>query len=569
MIWPSNRLPNHRAIRTGKISPRRWIPVSVVMGARMANLQVIPETVSLRPGGSGAFKALLDGAPAEHVAWRIAGDEESPGAAGTIGSDGLYQAPATITAPRTVTIEAASNGATATATVTLASAADTAPAATNAGETAPAAAGEATDTAGGAGGINSADADWTIRPARVVLGGGRLATFSALDTRGNPVAAVFSIVDAGGLSGDAQGALDATTGRYTAPPVVTAQGFLTIAATFQGRSDKAFIVLAPGEVTVTPADVFLRSGQRQVFVASVNGDAQATVEWQTPSPYLGHMATSGAYTAPDKIPEDQQVTVFAKGSVGPTMGAATVHLVADPWGGGGVLVLGLTLWALFAVVGLVYLKWPPPMDRARTEAAHSALANATQDWNTRLTLLKAAENAFAPLKSQSASPERSNAETSLIQRRAEVEDAKRIVDAREHDDLHQQKILEQTQEEERVLFVLVALVGALGSIVHISRSFMDFVGNRRLRPSWTWWYLLSPLNGAALAVIVYLALRGGFLPTAPPGGVNPFGFVAMAGLVGLFSKQATQKLDEVFTTLFRTDKPAELKDKLQRDDGKT
>jgi len=75
------------------------------------------------------------------------------------------------------------------------------------------------------------------------------------------------------------------------------------------------------------------------------------------------------------------------------------------------------------------------------------------------------------------------------------------------------------------------------------------------------------LNGAALAVIVYLALRGGFLPTAPPGGVNPFGFVAMAGLVGLFSKQATQKLDEVFTTLFRTDKPGELRDKLERGDS--
>lgn len=44
--------------------------------------------------------------------------------------------------------------------------------------------------------------------------------------------------------------------------------------------------------------------------------------------------------------------------------------------------------------------------------------------------------------------------------------------------------------------------------------------------------------------------------------MNPFGFVAVACLVVLFSKQATNKLDELFRTMFRTDKERELKDKL-------
>jgi hypothetical protein len=48
-------------------------------------------------------------------------------------------------------------------------------------------------------------------------------------------------------------------------------------------------------------------------------------------------------------------------------------------------------------------------------------------------------------------------------------------------------------------------------------------------------------------------------------GLNPFGFVAVAALVGLFSKQATNKLDELFSTMFRTDKERELKDKLRPD----
>ena len=62
---------------------------------------------------------------------------------------------------------------------------------------------------------------------------------------------------------------------------------------------------------------------------------------------------------------------------------------------------------------------------------------------------------------------------------------------------------------------------------------------------------------------MYLVVRGGFF-VGTAAGLNPFGFVAMAALVGLFSKQATSKLDELFSTLFRTGKEGELKDKLAR-----
>jgi hypothetical protein len=36
------------------------------------------------------------------------------------------------------------------------------------------------------------------------------------------------------------------------------------------------------------------------------------------------------------------------------------------------------------------------------------------------------------------------------------------------------------------------------------------------------------------------------------GAINPFGIAALAGLVGMFSKQATDKLAEIFKALFRT-----------------
>ena len=48
-------------------------------------------------------------------------------------------------------------------------------------------------------------------------------------------------------------------------------------------------------------------------------------------------------------------------------------------------------------------------------------------------------------------------------------------------------------------------------------------------------------------------IRGGFLTTnVGATDINPYGIAALAGLVGMFSKQATDKLSEVFTTLFRS-----------------
>jgi hypothetical protein len=102
------------------------------------------------------------------------------------------------------------------------------------------------------------------------------------------------------------------------------------------------------------------------------------------------------------------------------------------------------------------------------------------------------------------------------------------------------------------LILLVVLVSALGSFVHAATSFADYVGNRQLRISWVWWYLLRVLVGSSLALIFYFAVRGGFFANdASSGAVNPYGIAAVSGLVGLFSKQATDKLREIFDTAFR------------------
>lgn len=115
------------------------------------------------------------------------------------------------------------------------------------------------------------------------------------------------------------------------------------------------------------------------------------------------------------------------------------------------------------------------------------------------------------------------------------------------------------------LILLVMAVGGLGSYVHAATSFADFTGNRRLMSSWVWWYLLRPLIGMALAVVFYFGIRGGLLSSAAgPENISPFGISAIAGLVGMFSKQATDKLRELFDTLFKTEKADERADKLER-----
>jgi len=107
-----------------------------------------------------------------------------------------------------------------------------------------------------------------------------------------------------------------------------------------------------------------------------------------------------------------------------------------------------------------------------------------------------------------------------------------------------------TSLDERLIF-LVIVAGALGSYIHAATSFADYVGNRKLTSSWLWWYLLRPFVGVSLALISYFVVRAGFLTGGAGDNVSPYGVATLGALAGMFSKQATDKLEEVFTTIFR------------------
>jgi hypothetical protein len=102
--------------------------------------------------------------------------------------------------------------------------------------------------------------------------------------------------------------------------------------------------------------------------------------------------------------------------------------------------------------------------------------------------------------------------------------------------------------EER-MFWIVLLCGLLGGLVHSLRSFAWYVGNRKLVLSWAAFYVTLPVVGGAMALIFYLVIRGGFFPQAQISETSPFGFAALAVLVGMFTEEAAVKLKGVASTL--------------------
>lgn len=110
---------------------------------------------------------------------------------------------------------------------------------------------------------------------------------------------------------------------------------------------------------------------------------------------------------------------------------------------------------------------------------------------------------------------------------------------------------------ETALVELVLCFGAIGGLLHLFTSLGRFVGARQLQRSWLLFYVLRPPIGAALGLFVYFALRMGVLSDGSASSletVNVYGVLAFAGLAGMFSRQAIEKLAEMFDVFFRKTK---------------
>jgi hypothetical protein len=98
------------------------------------------------------------------------------------------------------------------------------------------------------------------------------------------------------------------------------------------------------------------------------------------------------------------------------------------------------------------------------------------------------------------------------------------------------------------LLVLAIIMGALASWAGAATAFGEHLGAGNFNKDWAWWYALRVPIGIAVGILVYLAFRGGFLSGSnATKDANPYGVGALAGLGGLFARQATARLETAFS----------------------
>ena len=116
--------------------------------------------------------------------------------------------------------------------------------------------------------------------------------------------------------------------------------------------------------------------------------------------------------------------------------------------------------------------------------------------------------------------------------------------------------------EMRNLFVTIFAAG-VGSMITTILGYLKHASERRdFMLSFVPWYFARPLIGVLLGVVFYFVLKGGLLVTVgatDASSINVYGLGGLAALVGLFSKNAVEKLRDVFGTLFTTEADAQAK----------
>ena len=107
-----------------------------------------------------------------------------------------------------------------------------------------------------------------------------------------------------------------------------------------------------------------------------------------------------------------------------------------------------------------------------------------------------------------------------------------------------------------VLLQLVVVIGVLGAITRGASRLFDDVGSGSFDAKKSLSIIMRPIEGAAMAVVMFFVFRSLLLVLeqgdAP---VNPWGFLAIGGLVGMFSHRAADGLRERFGRLVTSPAP--------------
>jgi hypothetical protein len=103
------------------------------------------------------------------------------------------------------------------------------------------------------------------------------------------------------------------------------------------------------------------------------------------------------------------------------------------------------------------------------------------------------------------------------------------------------------------LALIVIFGGSLGGLIHGLASLAYHSKKCTFNLKSILWYVVRPFIGAALALAIYFAFRGGVLTSVSVDVLNPYGVTTIAILTGLAGDKVTKKLKEVFETFFLKD----------------
>jgi len=275
--------------------------VTVLPPAQPVAISVSPSAVALVTGGTASFTATVTNATNTGVTWSVNGIVGGNASVGTISSNGLYTAPATINDKLTVTISVASVAdATKVATATI---------------------------------YVSKPVTVAVSPASATVQAGiGSVQFSATVTNGSSSAVLWQVGNvAGGNS--VLGTISAT-GLYTAPIAVPNSGTVTVSAVNQGTVGTATVTItSPISVATSPAQVCLHAGNTARLTALVTNDpANAGVAWSISGPgcaggLCGSLSSAAAnpviYSAPAGISAASTLAVKAQSNTDPLRSATT------------------------------------------------------------------------------------------------------------------------------------------------------------------------------------------------------------------------------------------------------
>lgn len=246
------------------------------------SVSLSPTSQFLQGGQSVQLAASVNNSPNQTVDWT-----SSPAGIGTLSSNGLYTAPATITGAQSVTVTATSK----------------------------------------ADPTRSAIATFSLQPAIIItispdsktLQGGQAVQFTASVTNTTNAAVIWTTSPVGV-------GLISNSGLYIAPSTITSAQVVNVTATSQAdpahSASSTLTLQAPVSVTVSPVSKTLQAGKAVQFAAAMGNTSNTAVTWTSSPAGVGSISTSGLYIAPDTVSNVQAVIVTGTSQADPTRSAS-------------------------------------------------------------------------------------------------------------------------------------------------------------------------------------------------------------------------------------------------------